>query len=183
MYKTFVISLIALISSGTTANEVKSSQRVPLRLIGTGVTSKAIKLTVVSNGCTRKDDFKMIINCPGNRIKNNSQCDVQPIRIETDRCRAGDRPVTLEWPFDQLDSHLHQDGIRIIVNAPEEPTRLAIGFNSIGTETACYLLPENQACTKIFTEEEAYQNRCLDQGAESFQCDCHRYLCSESVMD
>lgn len=74
------------------------------KLFGIRVTPKTIAFRVLSSGCTRADDFRvLVIASNSNRFPDNSEpAHLVLIRDRLDLCRAVDEIVSIHFPRDQL---------------------------------------------------------------------------------
>lgn len=50
------------------------------------------------------------------------------------------------------------------------------GLDHLGKEKTCSEM-KPEACTEIFTEADAYAQKCKTDGKKVIQCGCHDYIC------
>ena len=55
------------------------------------------------------------------------------------------------------------------------------GYDMTGKERSCKPIEATTVCTMVYTESDAYANKCRDAGFEAVQCACHDYICSGNI--
>jgi hypothetical protein len=54
------------------------------------------------------------------------------------------------------------------------------GYDINNIETSCNS-NVGPVCTMVFTSEDHYSNKCKEAGGVSYQCECHKFLCSKNI--
>ncbi|AYF43992.1 hypothetical protein BALOs_0982 [Halobacteriovorax sp. BALOs_7] len=59
----------------------------------------------------------------------------------------------------------------------EYETETVVGVDRQGMKRSCRPMKEGASCTEIFTEDEAFAERCQEKGGVAVACGCHDYIC------
>lgn len=59
----------------------------------------------------------------------------------------------------------------------EYATEAIVGVDRSGEKRSCIPMKEESSCTEIFTEDEAFAEKCQDKGGIAVACGCHDYIC------
>jgi hypothetical protein len=69
-------------------------------------------------------------------------------------------------------------GAKTTTNLDPGPGTTVTGFNRFGEQEDCTVISKSTLCTQEFTDEDQYRFDCEKSGGKSYQCACHKYLCS-----
>lgn len=64
--------------------------------------------------------------------------------------------------------------------SPAEKPNSFTGKNLKGEVKTCSPMPEDRACTEVFTPEDQFGMDCRGKGMTAIQCDCHDWICLDS---
>ena len=67
------------------------------------------------------------------------------------------------------------------ISKSDELETAFVGYDINGTKASCKGPKKDIFCTMDFTEEDQFSADCKNRGFKSFQCACHKFLCSQKL--
>ena len=161
----YIIALAGSETSFAVTNQLKLEP-----LMSSSQDSELIHITVASNGCTSKDDFKV-------DILESFPPQLAFYRTYEDYCEAY-LPDGVTLTYTKAELGLASTTVKLRGVKPSQHR----GYTITGKRDMCTPQDERLVrCTMEFTEQDQFALECRAKGFEALKCGCHKYLCSGKI--